>query len=91
MEDNYVPVGEALSFEEVVEMYDLINESELVELLSELPDGRLSHIVKKGTDTPKAYITRDNQLELINANPENLELEYEHLMDMYNEVTRDRK
>ena len=91
MEDVYVPFGVRLNFEEIDEMYTLIGKSSLVELASELPDGRLSHIVKKGTTDPKGYITRDNQLELINMDPENLEPEYEHLMGILNEVTRHRK
>ncbi len=89
MGDKYTKIGLPLGVLEISRIYGIVENSELFELPSKLPDGRLSHIVRKGTAIPVGYVG-DDTLELVNKGEEELKPDHNHLIEIYNHVTKSK-
>ncbi len=67
-------------------MIRTISSSKKVEIASELPDGRLNHIVIKGTKTPVGYLGSE-KFELVNADDSSLNPYHHFLRKAYKIIT----
>ena len=63
-----------------------LNRSRKVEIADELPDGKLSHIVIKGTTTPVGYLG-DDTLERVGPNDETQKFYHKILEGIYRIAT----
>ena len=88
MKITYTPIGDFLTSLEVTKINHRIEESNSLEILTELPDGRPSHIVKKGTLKPIGYFNEYNRLELVNKDKKKLKRYHNYLIKIYNKVAR---
>ncbi len=87
MDLEYFPIDNEINPFLMAHIYGEIGEDEKIEIADELPDGRLSHIVIKGTMIPVGYVG-DDSLELVYDTEKKYPLREElecrrHLMDIY--------
>ncbi len=62
-----------------------INNSKEIEFTNELKDGRMSHVVIKGTEIPIAYVG-DEELELVNSSDKKLRKYHKIISDIYDKA-----
>lgn len=82
---EYSLIG-AITPEQASRIINSIQNSKKVEIANELPDGRLSHIVIKGTYTPIGYIGNET-LEKVNPKDESLKPYHNFLEGIYRLIT----
>ena len=81
MDLEYSLIGR-ITLEQEGKIRTTISRSKKVEIADELPDGRLSHIVIKGTTTPVGYIGNET-LEKVNPDNEELKSYHKFLVGLY--------
>lgn len=81
MDLEYEIIGQ-IDSEIEAKIHEVIESSGLYEVADELPNGRLNHIVIKGTKIPVGYIGREN-LEKVNPNDKKLKLHHKWLEGVY--------
>ncbi|MFH1365195.1 MAG: hypothetical protein ABIH28_01260 [archaeon] len=81
MDLKYSLIGPIVS-DQASRIIRFIHNSKKVEIANELPDGRLSHIVIKGTKTPVGYLGNET-LEKVNPKDESLKPYHAFLEEVY--------
>ena len=84
---EYEQIGKWLNSYQISKVINTINRSKKVEITDGSPDGKLSHIVIKGTTTPVGYIGADNQIEKVNPKDESLKIYHDFLERIYKIIT----
>ena len=88
MDLKYEQIGNSLSSWQMAKVINIVNRSKKVELADELPDGRLSHIVIRGTTIPVGYLGADNQIEKVNPNDVSLKPYHDFLEGIYRIISK---
>lgn len=86
MDLEYSVIG-PLGILHAVRVVTKIDNSEKIEIADELPDGRLSHIVIKGTTTPIGYFGNE-ALEKVNPKDKKLKTYHKLLEKIYRDTLK---
>ncbi|MCK4552753.1 hypothetical protein KAT80_00940 [Candidatus Pacearchaeota archaeon] len=85
MDLKYSLIGR-ITLEQEGKIMRAISRSKKFEIADELPDGKLNHIVKKGTTTPVGYIGNET-FERVNPEDEKLKPDHNFLEGIYKIIT----